>query len=179
MNATTKVIKAVGLKSVTDKISKEHLRDLVSTLDRTDDRQRLARLQLEELGFVWWITAGVFVPKFRYHAALLGVKVRGVLNAATGDTPVYCGDVPPFALDNIRQAVEIKIGRNPVVECFTIHSMKQMPVQLVYADPVVIGWLSGPCINLREDNTLYEIHNPDTIGVVVAIWDKEGEITAL
>ena len=143
--------------------------------------------QLRQHNFAW-VVPSAFALRFRYHASIRQAKPEN-----DADTPVtmaipygiariqYAGDIPDFALNNIETAISCGL------QYFTVHSMEPFPgnVSASYTDPVVLGWNECPSILLRY---AYEFDKPGSQhysyrsnieAVVIAVWDREGEMEVI
>lgn len=133
--------------------------------------------ELSDAGFIWVVDTS-FVRRFRYHAAVgadhqwhdhrVFIK-QGRLRQAV----VYQGDIPEFALERAEIAGQIGINN------FTIHSMLPLPVSFILTDPVLIGWLALPSIEIRNFGKHHQevyFSVEDITGIVIAAWDVDREL---
>jgi hypothetical protein len=161
----------------------------VASEEITTHRQKLAQItkrfdlaypslklidELKENDFMWFVNGDKFVKRFKYAACVCtNYENRGGSNYNcviddNFDRPWYVGDIPDFALNRIAKAKDIGL------EFFTIHSNQPLPTKFIISDPVIVGWRYDPRITLSKEKRIWETQE-SAIGVVVALWNDEGE----
>lgn len=133
--------------------------------------------KLYNAGFIWVIDTD-FIRRFRYHAAV-GADLQWhdhrvfIKQGRLREAVVYMGDIPDFALERIEIVKRIGINN------FTIHSMLPLPVSFILTDPVLVGWLALPSIEIRNYGKHTQELNfsvADISGIVIAAWDTDHEL---
>ena len=167
--------------------SEHHVRRLAGTLGITyRGIPESARRGLMDSNLIW-VVGEEFVRKFKYAAGIDG----GVYlepddhREYPSSNPIreihYIGDIPEFALDS--KVIASKCG----LKFFTIHSVYPLPTRQIQkqVDPVMVGWFGDPRITFMDIDCLFFKrrgfhHMALTVsGIVVAIWDRDKEISVL
>ena len=134
---------------------------------------------LHEQGFRSFVT-DAFIKKFIYAASIYGLNDYNYPVRKKGmeiSVPIiYIGDIPEFGLDKIKNA------RHAGLRYVSIHSNYPLAHRyLEKIDPIVVGWMNNPRINIRgrgwgREGQVKNIENSPVLGVVIVAWDIEKEI---
>lgn len=156
-------------------------RSIIAVPAPTEHESRLEALLGIRRPMVWpkWLKAGFtltvdtnIIRRFKYAASIHGrpCVIQG------GDAILYRGDIPDFAIDRIAQIIDIHHSDVKV----SIHSNLPLPIRLesayVKIDPVVIAWIDHSITIHRRVFGGFKADR-ETLGVIVAMWDMDKEIT--
>ncbi len=183
VNTTVEIIKQIT-QNTNPVLSEGHIAKLDRVLGRGVYQSAERKLFVEnarKLGFNIFVEPKS-VLRFKYHASLLGETVfRNTITSC--DCYRYSGDVPDFALDNIQKVKECRANSLGHLN-MTVHSMEYLPVEIkripVMVDPVVIWWENSQvcfykCFRTWKISDLFK----NSLGVIVAIWDKDKELKVI
>lgn len=202
MNETALLAKEMAVKPEVTVLTKHEAR-IEKVLDREvvlrnpDDKHTKFINKAYKLGFRV-IVRPEFALKFKYGASILGncvgrksdsgtvlwayyeslkdaLKKREIAPSGFTEFYRYAGDIPNFVLGRIEH-----IQKNYELPIISVHSQEPLPIVVERVppriEPVAIWWADNPEIGTCGKKWS---SNVDTVGAVIAIWDRDKEIEIL